>query len=203
MLAACDKIRTPSLRPICIVALHTGMRKGEILSLKWTQVDLFGRTVHVVEGKTEQSRRFIPMNDTLHNLFLALWRKRRGQLVFPSPRVSGQKIVDHKKGFAKAVRLADIAHIRFHDLRHTFATRLLRLGVDLVTVQKLLGHSKITTTARYAHSLFNDKMNAVMQLDKAEKEPIPSKSVPNRSPRVIGGKVLAVDKSRKFNKIGP
>jgi integrase len=136
--------------------------------LRRTQVDLFGRKVHVLEGKTEQSRRFIPMNDTLRTLFLALRQRRKGQLVFPSPRVRGRRMLDHKVGFAKAVRLAGIPHIRFHDLRHTFATRLVCAGIDLVTVQKLLGHSKITTTARYAHSLFDDKMAAVMRLDKRE-----------------------------------
>jgi integrase len=65
----------------------------------------------------------------------------------------------------KAVRLAKIPHIRFHDLRHTFATRLVRSGVDIITVQKLLGHSNITTTSRYAHSSADAKMEAVKRLD--------------------------------------
>jgi integrase len=68
-------------------------------------------------------------------------------------------------GFMKAVRLAKIPHIRFHDLRHTFATRLVRSGVDIITVQKLLGHSNITTTSRYAHSGADAKMEAVKRLD--------------------------------------
>lgn len=76
-------------------------------------------------------------------------------------------MLDHKVGFAKAVRLAGIPHIRFHDLRHTFATRILRAGVDLATVQELLGHTRITTTALYAHSLSGDTINAVMRLDKS------------------------------------
>jgi site-specific recombinase XerD len=58
-----------------------------------------------------------------------------------------------------------IPPVRFHDCRHTFAKRLLRAGVDLVTVQKLLGDSKITTTARYAHSLFDAKVEVVMRLE--------------------------------------
>jgi len=57
---------------------------------------------------------------------------------------------DHKVGFAKAVREAKIPHIRFHDLRHTFATRLVRGETDLVTVQRLLGHARMTKTSRYA-----------------------------------------------------
>jgi integrase len=75
--------------------------------------------------------------------------------------------LDLKKGFKKAVQLAGIPHFRFHDMRHTFATRLVRAGVDIVSVQHLLGHSKITMTARYAHSLADAKMAAVGKLDIA------------------------------------
>lgn len=208
LLAACGKVRAPYLRPIVVLALHSGMRKGEILSLKWTQVDLVNRTVHVIEGKTDSSRRFIPVNDTLHMLFSDLKRKRKTQLVFPSPRVPCREMLDHKRGFQRAVALAGIPHIRFHDCRHTFATRLLRAGVDLVTVQKLLGHSKITTTARYAHSLFDAKMEAVMRLEgqparKGKQARFAGQSAPNRPPRAktrIGYRPL---KSRICNKIGP
>jgi integrase len=63
-------------------------------------------------------------------------------------------------GFMKAVKLAKILHIRFHDLRHTFATRLVRSGVDIVTVQHLLGHSNVKMTSRYAHSDADAKMEA-------------------------------------------
>ncbi len=70
-------------------------------------------------------------------------------------------------GFWRAVRLAKIPHVRFHDLRHTFATRLVRAGVDLITVQHLLGHSTIRMTARYAHSLWEDKEEAVKHLEGA------------------------------------
>jgi site-specific recombinase XerD len=57
--------------------------------------------------------------------------------------------------------------LRFHDLRHTFATRLVHAGVDIITLKDLLGHTKITTTARYTHPLADDKMAAVKRLDFA------------------------------------
>jgi integrase len=211
LLAACEKIRASYLRPICVLALHSGMRKGEILSLNWSQVDIANRTIHIVEGKTEQSRRYIPMNNTLYELFTGLRRKRGAQLVFPSPRNPGQRILDHKVGFAKAVRLAGIPHIRFHDLRHSFASRLVKAGADLVTIQKLLGHTKITTTARYAHSLFDDKMAAVMRLDKQQSNEQAGRGAassicqpaPNRPP-TIGIRVgHRPTKSRVCSRIGP
>jgi len=105
------------------------------------------------------------MNEATFELLSDLCEKRKSEFVFPSTRKIGRQLLDPKVGFMKAVRLAGIPHIRFHDLRHTFATRLVRTGVDLVTIQHLLGHSKITTTTRYAHSFADAKMAAVKRLD--------------------------------------
>lgn len=119
----------------------------------------------VLNSKSEAGHRSIPMNGAVHSLLLILPRQRGAPLVFPIHRNPGQRMRDHKVGFLKAVRLADIPHIRFHDLRHTFATRLVRAGVDIITVQRLLGHAKISMTARYARSLLNDRIAAVRLLD--------------------------------------
>jgi integrase len=76
-----------------------------------------------------------------------------------------KKLLNPQKRFKKTVGLAGIAPFRFHDQRHTFATRLVRAGVDKIGVQHLLGLSKFTTPARYAHSLAGDKITAVHKLD--------------------------------------
>lgn len=167
LLAACDGVRNSLLRYSVIIALNTGMRKGEIYGLLWDCVDIGSRTIHVLNTKTEAGERRIPMNENVYNVFLDLEKKKANEFVFPSSRKAGNRLRDQKKGFAKAVKFAKIPPIRYHDLRHTFATRLVRAGVDLVTVQHLLGHSKITTTSRYAHSLADDKMNAVKRLEFA------------------------------------
>lgn len=167
LLTACDKIRAPHLKSLITLALNTGMRRGEILGLTWNQIDLEQRTIHVQDSKTKSSNRRIPMNETVRGLLTKLEANRQGDLVFPSHRKQGHPFRDPKVAFLKAVRLSGIPHIRFHDLRHTFATRLVRAGVDLITVQQLLGHAKITTTARYAHSLADDKIAAVRRLDFA------------------------------------
>lgn len=171
LLAACDRIRSPFLRPIVIIALNTGMRRGEILSLQWNQVDLLNRTIRIYNGKTRSSERVIPMNNTVFTVCTQLAKQRSDDLVFPSPRKGKDKILDPKKAYAKAVRLAGIAHVRFHDLRHAFATRLVRAGVDLITLQKLLGHASIAMTARYSHALADAKIAAVAKLDGSEMDP--------------------------------
>jgi integrase len=193
LLATCDCVRAPYLRPIVTLALNTGMRKGEILSLQWVQIDLANRLIHVYNGKTARSDRRIPMNDTVFEVLANLSQCRKSDFVFPSHRKPGDRFRDPKVGFMKAIRLAGITKFRFHDLRHSFATRLLRLGTDLVTIQHLLGHATITMTARYAHSLADDKIAAVRRLDFAG---VCSSPDPNRTPAPIsieagnGGKIL-------------
>jgi integrase len=182
LLSACDRVRAPYLRPIVMLALNTGMRKGEILSLQWAQVDLVNRLIHVYNGKTAQSDRRIPMNDTVFEVLANLSERRKSDFVFPSHRKPGDRFRDPKVGFLKAIRMAGISKCRFHDLRHTFASRLVRAGVDLITVQHLLGHATITMTARYAHSLADDKIAAVRRLDFAG---VCSSPDPNRTPAPI------------------
>ncbi|MFQ5662855.1 MAG: tyrosine-type recombinase/integrase [Terriglobia bacterium] len=168
LLAACDRTRAPHLRAIMTLALHTGMRKGEILSLEWSQVDLAERTVRIDRAKSKYGERTIYLNESAYRTLWQLWQGQQNRFVFPSPRNPAEPIRDHKMGFWRAVKLAGIRHIRFHDLRHTFATRLVQAGVDLITVQQLLGHSSIRMTARYAHSLRENKVAAVGLLDRPE-----------------------------------
>ena len=178
LLAGCERVRSRFLRPLVLLALHTGMRRGELLSLEWSRVDLDRRTIRVVNAKSNAGNRIIPVNATAHMLLCDLLKKSTSLLVFPSNRKPGEKLLDLKKGFKKAVGLAGIPHIRFHDMRHTFATRLVRAGVDIISVQHLLGHSKITMTARYAHSLADAKIDAVSKLDLASVCSLPDSNRP-------------------------
>ncbi len=199
LLEACDRVRAPYLHPIVNLALNTGMRKGEIFSLHWSQVDLGNHLIHIQNAKTEYGERRIPMNDTVFGLLSKLQKCRHGDLIFPSHRKTGEKFRDVKTAFRRAVSLSGIRHIRFHDLRHTFATRLVRAGVDLITVQHLLGHAKITMTARYAHTLADDKIAAVKRLDRA---PFGSLPDPNRTPEAISPEVAEGSKVLPVNALG-
>jgi len=152
------------LKSIITVALNTGMRRAEILNLKWNQVDFKARRIKVERTKSGRVR-FIPMNKALFN---DLSRQRsscsQSPYVFTNPE-TGKQYVDMKTGFKTACRRAGITNLRFHDLRHTFASRLIEKGADIETVRDLLGHHSITITQRYTHSNDDRKKIAVELLN--------------------------------------
>ncbi len=155
-----------SFRPILITALHTGMRKGEILNLKWADVDFTNRIITVQESKSGK-KRMLPMDDTLCETLGVLPARFQRGYVFPSPVKAGQPCYDFKRQFGKAVKKAGIHNFRFHDLRHTFASHLVMSGVDLMTVKELLGHATLTMTMRYSHLAPDHRMRAIKTLDSA------------------------------------
>ncbi len=151
------------LKPIFLVALNTGMRRGEILNLKWKQVDLSQRVIKVLYTKSGKDR-IIPINDDLLNEFIVLVRLNCSNVyLFPNPK-TGLPYTEVKKSFKSACQRAGIEGLRFHDLRHTFATRLIQSGVDIITVRDLLGHFSVRVTQRYTHSNQNQMVAAVQSL---------------------------------------
>jgi integrase len=162
------KICPEYLRSILIVALHTGMRKSEILNLRWSQVDLKKKLIKVENTKSGKSR-FININSELSCLLPSLKKKNKErEFVFTNP-VTGKPFVDLKRAFKTACEEAGISGLRFHDLRHTFASRLVENGVDLITVKDLLGHSTVKMTERYTHPNQNLKKDAVEALVRKPK----------------------------------
>ncbi|MEN2994231.1 MAG: site-specific integrase [Thermodesulfovibrio sp.] len=161
LLSCCDD----HLYPIVFTAINTGMRKGEILNLKWSNVDLKNGII-LVEKTKNNERREIPMNDSLKALFRRLYSQRRldTEYVFINPQ-NGKRYVDLKKSFNTACKKAGLKDFHFHDLRHTFASQLVMSGVDLKTVQELLGHKTINMTLRYAHLSEAHKKEAVKTLE--------------------------------------
>lgn len=152
------------LRPIVITALNAGMRKGEILGLKWENIDL--KNNFILLDKTKNgSRREVPINGTLRSTLLSLPRRLDIKYVFYDPK-TGKSYQDIKRSFHSALRKAGIQDFHFHDLRHTFASHLVMAGVDITTVKELLGHKTLTMTLRYAHLAPAHKVNAVEMLDK-------------------------------------
>lgn len=153
------------LKAVVITALHTGMRRGEVLGLKWQNVDLENRKIKIEGTKTDRVR-FIPINDDLYFVLLELKEKgSHSGYVFENSE-TGRAFKDVWIAFKTACRRAGISGLRFHDLRHTFASRLIQAGVDIITVKGLLGHSSVRTTERYTHSNQKLTKEAVEQLTK-------------------------------------
>jgi integrase len=136
------------IRDIIIMALNTGMRLGEILSLQWENVDLGLRMITIKESKN-QTFRSVPINDSLYSTLVENKDKVRGPFIFCNQKGNPFKRIT--KGFKAAIRRSGIEDCRFHDLRHTFASHLVMNGADLITIKELLGHKTITMTLRYAH----------------------------------------------------
>jgi len=150
------------LKPIVIMALNTGMRKEEILSLKRKDVDFRSRIISILDTKNGESRE-IPMNDIVYKTLLAI---RRADSPWVFCKKNGERYGNIRKAFEGARKRAGIADFRFHDLRHTFASHLVMAGVDLRTVQELLGHKSFEMTLRYAHLSPEHKKAALDVLGK-------------------------------------
>jgi len=151
------------LRSIVITALNTGMRKGEILALKWEDVDLENRKIAVRKPKNNEIR-VIPVNQTLYDELSRLSEQPNSEYVFSNGE--GQRFGDIKKGFSLALKRAGITDFHFHDLRHTFGSHLVMQGIDLKTVQQVMGHKEIETTMRYSHLSPEYVQEAIARLDK-------------------------------------
>lgn len=144
------------LKPVVVLALHTGMRKSELLNLKWKNIDFTKKMILVEHTKSGKARR-IPMNETAEAELLILKSRNGTERVFPFASI--------RSAWEGARTRAGLVGLRFHDLRHTFATRLIERGVDPVRVQRLLGHSTLLVTQRYLHASDVGLRNAVAQLD--------------------------------------
>ncbi len=147
------------IKPIVVMALNTGMRKGEILSLKWEDVDLNRDIIHILNSKNGEKRE-IPVNRKLKETLNGIKQNPKGPYIF-CKNYNGAPYQEVKTGFANAMETCKIENFRFHDLRHTFASHLVMAGIDLNTVRELLGHKSLTMTLRYAHLSPEHKRKAV------------------------------------------
>lgn len=175
--------KNPKLLGI-IVCLYTGLRVGELLSLKWEDIDLKKRTLHVnrtcyygrgdnnhycrIEDtpKTSNSLRTIPLNTTLVTILKNLKKTSESEYVV-SNKSKPISIRSYQKSFELLQKKLHIPHKCFHSLRHTFATRAIESGMDVKTLSEILGHKNaITTLNRYAHSLMDHKKVMIDKLGK-------------------------------------
>ena len=156
---------------IVTIALQTGMRWGEIINLKWVQapnsnyVDLDNNTIFVHESMAKSKKsRFIPMSKTVCAVLKELPKVEGSDYIFLNHKTN-KPLGSVKFSFKTALRKSGITNFKFHDLRHTFASQLVRNGVDLYVVQKLLGHATPKMTQRYAHLKADVLKEAIEKLD--------------------------------------
>ncbi|HCE2651313.1 site-specific integrase [Vibrio parahaemolyticus] len=136
--------------PLITLAMHTGMRKGEMLTLRWESVSFENRYLTILsENAKSKKKRTIPMNDTVFNM-LSQWRVQNlnEEYVFVH---EGKRVSFFQYPWQNLLKAAGIENFRFHDLRHHFASKLVMAGVDLNVVRELLGHADLKMTLRYAH----------------------------------------------------
>lgn len=158
LLSVCS----PTMKAIIIIALHTGMRCSEIKNLKWSDVFLKDKYLIALNTKNGKSRKLLitpQMSEVLKGM------PRLSDYVFTNP-LTKKKYRDFKSSFNRAVERAGIEHITFHELRHTTASRLNELGVDLSTIQEYLDHSDARTTQKYIHKPRKNILDAVSKLSE-------------------------------------
>ena len=152
------------LKSIVITALNTGMRKSEILYLNWDRVDLKNRII-LLDITKNGERREIPINNTLYQMLSGIIRNIKTDYVFYDTKTM-KPFNSIKTSFTTALKKSHILDFHFHDLRHTFASKLIMAGIDLTTVKELLGHKDIKMTLRYSHLSASHIKNAVSILDR-------------------------------------
>ncbi|MDE0147834.1 MAG: tyrosine-type recombinase/integrase [Rhodospirillaceae bacterium] len=149
-----DSIEGGRGSPAAVAAIRllmlTGCRKSEILALRWPDVDLDAGELHLADAKS--GPRAVQLPPTAARLLEALPRRKDSPWVFPGNGRDGHYSAEGLDRVWQTVRArAGLGDVRLHDLRHSFASRALALGETLPVIGKLLGHSDIETTARYAH----------------------------------------------------
>nr|WP_241729995.1 tyrosine-type recombinase/integrase [Pseudomonas sp. SST3] len=152
---------TDHLKPMVLLSLNTGMRRGEVFNLRWQDVNLAGKILTVAgEGAKSSETRHIPLNaEALATL--KAWKEQGSGTGYVFPGAEGKPMADVKTAWLELLKNAGIIGFRWHDMRHDFASRLVMAGVPLNTVRDLLGHADIKMTLRYAHLAPDSKALAV------------------------------------------
>lgn len=150
LLAACKSSSMPWLYPVVVLALSTGMRRGEILTLRWRQIDLERNRILLFETKNGTSRA-VPLRGRAHELLSGLARAPHldSQLLFPGNDPAKPFALDNH--WRAAVQAARLENFRFHDLRHSAASYLAMNGASTIEIAAILGHKTLQMVQRYSH----------------------------------------------------
>lgn len=160
---------------IVIMALYTGMRRGEIFNLRWRDVDFDRELIHVKNTKTAKDRS-IPITPRVHNVLVILKQKsNHNDFVFYRTKdttkrdARSENSLSIDRAFKKALKEAGINDFRFHDLRHSAGTRLADAGTPMIVIADILGHRDLRTTKRYTHPTDPARREAMLMLNEYSK----------------------------------
>lgn len=148
LLQACRAAKWPRLYLLVLMALTTGARKGELLGVRWQDIDADQGVVHVPTTKNGDPK-VLPLTPPVV-AELQRFRGAPSALVFESPRRPRQAF-GFDPQWKDAMRKAGVRHFRFHDLRHSCASMLAANGATLLEIGDLLGHRQVSMTKRYSH----------------------------------------------------
>jgi integrase len=184
--------------PKIAFALHTGFRQGNQFRCRWADVNFEAGTIRARNPKSRRDYH-VPINDELRAILQALPSRLRSEWVFPSKTGKtpiNPKNFDHRC-FVPALKKAKITNFHWHDLRHTFASHLVMAGVDLRTVQELMGHQSIAMTQRYAHLSPEHKLAAVQRLVSQPTSTITStEATASKAAAQGGGQVVELEEEK-------
>ncbi len=167
-----------------LFSIYTGLRLGELLALKWSDIDFKTKILKVTKStskclenhklieitdspKTHSSIREIPLTTELTKMLKELKAQNNSEYIVSNRKGGKMDYRTYQISFTKLLKRLNIKHYGFHSLRHTFATRLLENNVDIKTISELLGHSSPTITLnRYVHTNIENKRKAMSRLTK-------------------------------------
>lgn len=173
VLAAAQQKRAPYLADLITVAVMTGCRRGELLGLEWSRVDLKANVVRLGAAETKAGKaRLVPLNQSAREALLRRFRYRATHCP-ASPWVfctkGGERVESVRSSYLRACKATGLAGFRFHDLRHTCGSWLMQAGVPAGHIAAVLGHSTIRMTERYAHVAPENAQAAVAKLEECTK----------------------------------
>jgi integrase len=161
-------VAQPRIRLLTILGVETGLRTGEMLRLRWNDIDFLNDEVHVASSKTSAGVRSVPLSAQC-KVELLRWRKLLGpdfsEWMFPNFSNRKHPLQGGRKAWASTLKKAGISYFPIYYLRHTFASRLTLAGVSPLTISHLLGHSSTQIVPRYAQVLDQNRLDAMKKLD--------------------------------------
>jgi integrase len=161
LLNACREVSWSKLYLLVLTAITTGARRGELLSLRWNDIDFERQTAYVQTTKNGQPK-VLPLTDDVIKE-LNKFRQQGSSLIFNS-EIKPDKAFCFNKQWKKALTLAEVDNFRFHDLRHTTASYLAMSGASLLEIADVLGHKQISVTKRYAHLCIDHKERLISRV---------------------------------------